>query len=278
MCFGRIFNLIIIVTISACSNYHFHINNLNNDAISILGHRGSGVHFLNPFPENTIVSIDNALRKLKIHGVEIDINNSSNILPVLYHDEKLSFKTNCSARVCSKSIAELKNCFYQGDFRYNFLQNSITSLEDVFKRYNTDRPKLTLWLDIKFSSGCNHEPKNYAKEIIRLKNVLEVKQDLIIFTSNQVILNEIRRLEPNLKFVLKTNGLSALKRAVQETFWGVLSQNGITSTEIKIFHRNNIRVVLFGDRSKDDLVAMASKSPDAIITNQPRLLQELLYH
>jgi glycerophosphoryl diester phosphodiesterase len=82
----------------------------------VIGHRGLAWNDDdNPFPENTIMSVEAAL-KVGAQAVEIDVLKTLDGVIVLYHEAKLDYnntgipKTDCTGSVVDKTWEEIRDC------------------------------------------------------------------------------------------------------------------------------------------------------------------------
>jgi len=103
----------------------------------VIAHRGGQLEA----PENTLYAFDKAI-KIGVDGIELDVQLSKDLVPVLYHPKDLSAKTNEKGPVSSLTVAELK----QLNAGYNFTSDGqnypfrgdnsslgIPTLEEAFK-------------------------------------------------------------------------------------------------------------------------------------------------
>ena len=107
----------------SCKKEEFKVENLNNNAITLLGHGGMGIG--STYPMNSYESVLKCLN-LGMDGTEIDIQMSKDSVLVLFHDQEIAGNTNLKGPVNTLNWNELKNLHYnQAPYLPKFMANFI---------------------------------------------------------------------------------------------------------------------------------------------------------
>jgi glycerophosphoryl diester phosphodiesterase len=269
--------LLIIFFLLGCKKIDTsNLTNLNNNIISVLGHRGSGVYYDNNYPMNTLESIEVGIDEMGADGMEIDVQLTKDNQLMLYHDQELLILTSCSGLVNSHTKDELKNCIIISDF-YNipFKEYHLASLEDVFKRYNNYSPSPICYIDIK----PFYDPENfksytdYALAFSQTMNTLISKynrlENTILSCTDTSMLQHLKVLSPSLKLIIDNADFNkAFQLATSMGLFGTtIYYKNVGRADIEKAHANNLRVILWGVRTKAACRETAHLFPDYVETD-----------
>jgi len=260
-----------------------HLTNLNNNTISVLGHRGSGASGIeNTYPDNTLESMEAGMDELGADGIEMDVQLSKDNQLMLYHDGELMNTTSCSGTINSYTQDELKNCLIDAAF-YNapLKEYHLTSLKEVFERFKNYSPQPICFLDTKH----NYDAANYqditdfnlafAQAINALISNYSREGNTLVSSTNKEMLQILKLNYPSLKLVFDSDNFeTALFEAKALGLFGItVHYKYISREQIETAHKNNLRVSLWGVRTKDDCKAVARLFPDYVKTdNVPYML------
>jgi glycerophosphoryl diester phosphodiesterase len=107
--------------------YHlFKYNYRDGDDFTIIAHRGASAYY----PENTIPSFEGAI-VMGADMVELDVQLTSDQEVVVFHDEKISRRTNGRGKVADYSLASLKKLDAGRRFDKKFKNTRIPTLVEV---------------------------------------------------------------------------------------------------------------------------------------------------
>ncbi|MBN1364150.1 MAG: hypothetical protein JW976_05015 [Syntrophaceae bacterium] len=107
--------------------YHlFKYNGLEGDCFTIIAHRGASAYY----PENTIPSFEGAIA-MDADMVELDVQLSSDKEVVVFHDEKISRRTNGKGNIADYSLSSLKKLDVGIWFDKKFKNTRIPTLMEV---------------------------------------------------------------------------------------------------------------------------------------------------
>ena len=118
------------------------LTNLNNNQITVLGHRGSGASGVdNPYPDNTLESMEVGIDELGADGIEMDVQLSKDNYLMLHHNADLNSATTCNGKINTYPKDELKKCLINTSF-YNVPLKDyyLATLEEVFERFKNYSP------------------------------------------------------------------------------------------------------------------------------------------
>tara|TARA_R110002049_G_scaffold125972_6_gene281624 strand:+ start:1353 stop:2219 length:867 start_codon:yes stop_codon:yes gene_type:complete len=278
----------IMLGLSACEKIDVgRIENLNGGTISVIGHGGSGFQSaFNELPENSMASIKRAVEIYNADGVELDIQLTKDHQLVPYHDNKLETSTDGYGYVYEFNLSELKEVKYNNEFYASlFLNETITSLEDVLIYFSNRRIKPQLHLDLRtwlFNPDIFTQSEFidvYAEKLVELIERYNYSPYTFIGSSSKESLLAISKINPNLKLCFETESIRSNNDFLQDnSIYGIIAYNDrISNSEIEFAHRNNIRVILFNVKSQKSIVEAVNKNPDYIITDNIPKLQQVLF-
>lgn len=104
----------------------WHIVRVTVEQVTIIGHRGAS----NEAPENTMASFVRAL-ELGAHGVEFDVQLTSDAVPVVIHDAMLDRTTTGSGPVLAATLDQVQALDAGGWFDLSFADERVPLLDDV---------------------------------------------------------------------------------------------------------------------------------------------------
>lgn len=282
--FQYLFCFTIIPFIFSCGKVKTnHLTNLNNNTISVLGHRGSGASGIeNTYPDNTLESMEVGMDELGADGIEMDVQLSKDNQLMLYHDGELMSTTSCSGTINSYTKDELKNCLIDAVF-YNapLKEYHLASPEEVFERFKNYSPQPICFLDTKH----NYDAANYlditdfnlafAQAINSLISKYNRHSTTLVSSGNKEMLQILKLNNSSLKLILHGESFETIFiDAKQLGLFGItIHYKSISREQIKTAHENNLRVTLWGVRTKEDCKAAARLFPDYVKTdNVPFML------
>ncbi|MDP2423381.1 MAG: glycerophosphodiester phosphodiesterase family protein [Bacteroidales bacterium] len=253
------------------------------ERIMVVGHGGGGITKFNQyFPLNSAESVRKTIEGYGADGVEVDVQFTSDLVPVLYHGSDLYEKTNCKGPVCSKTWAELNPCFYRHNLNAGEgINQAMISLEQLTNLYNTYPANLFLILEAKLERFC-WQPYETIFEFANVLNEEIVKANLphrIIVEAKDVnFLNYMRLLNPSLILIYYASGFdSGYPTALAHGYHGFLVHHkNITAEQVKVSQDAGLWIILFGTRTYDDNVSAIKKSPEIITSDNIPLTLGLL--
>ena len=257
--------------------------------IAVIGHAGSGFLYplfpFNPYPPNSMASLEKALLKNKADGVEIDLQMTKDGRFVLFHDPHFEVIPELEGCVSEMEAAEIIGKKYDTGFFYNlFHSEEIISFDQFLVWFSTlDREPL-LHLDLKnfdaCMSGSEERAKEFAQKLYANISSHNFSHDKIVFgSSDKNMLMHLKSLDADLVLMLDegNNFEAGMEWCLQNGIKGLITgHKRINKENIEAAHKNNLQVVVFGGRSSGTIKEIVEMKPDAIQVNNVAELRSLL--
>jgi glycerophosphoryl diester phosphodiesterase len=259
------------------------LDNLTGE-VWVIGHGGAGLNsFINPYPENSMGSHIRAIEYLDATGVETDVQLSSDNVLILYHNEELQSATQCEGCINTTDAATLKNCKYNLDFQNNITQEEyLITLDDLLDRYENTSIHPLIYLDLKTFNPCNANPP-LNLDTMAAKVVEQIASHnafgwVIVESFNPNVLLKIKTLDSRTRIMVDTRDVpGVIDLAVSNGYEGIVVGNEfVTKEDIALAHDSGLWITIFGVRSKSGHLNALEKNPDAIMTDNIEVLQEIL--
>lgn len=263
----------------------------------IIAHRGGKIDY----PENTLLSFEKALQT-GVDGVEMDLQVTQDLVPVLYHPGDLNIWTNGMGKVSAFPLSEIKtlnaawNYDPQNNYPYRNTPQSIPTLKEALNNIPSNIPII---LDMK-SLPAATLVENTAKVLDELNawsrvvfysttrehlDALKAWPKAQVFEAREITRKRLLEYKINGKFLAPEQGVSWIGFELVRTFdvnepltLGV----GNTTITMNLWDKNlikaikggsnKIKIVLFGINTAEDYKAAAEIGADAVMTDAPTLL------
>ena len=237
----------------------------------ILAHRGASQRA----PENTLAAFRLAL-DMGADGVELDVQLCKDGEAVVIHDFTVDETTGGQGWVKDFTLAELQALDAGAWYATEFAGERIPTLAQVLQELG---PWLVLNIELKtrtpFTDGLE-------AEVVRLVEDAVLVRRVIISSFDPLALWRVRRLNrhistgllyaPDLPRYLRDRWLQPLARpAALHPRWDMLDERTVAAA-----HRRGLAVHPWTCDDPDALRRLVSWGVDAIITNRPDLLRDLL--
>ncbi len=252
------------------------LTNLNNNTISVLGHRGCGVLPDNTYPINTLESIGVGIDQMGADGMEIDAQLSKDNQLILYHDQELMTMTFCNGMVNSHTKDELCHCTISSVFFNDPLKNyHLVPLEEVFEKYKNYAPSPICYIDVKpyYDSTNFLTYADYNQVFAQTMTILISKYDkletTILSSVDNNMLLQLKSTSPSLKLAIDNPDFeTAFQHATSMGLFGItINYKNINRVQMDKAHANNLRVILWGVDTKAACRATALLLPDYVETD-----------
>ena len=256
--------LIIFIMFDNVNHPVVEINNLNNNIIGVLGHRGMSQG--SEYPGNSIEAIETALN-FGADGAEIDVQITRDNILVIFHDKELIKKTNCQGRMRDYSWAEIDNCIYNKSVERNI---NVITVDSLFNRIPNCQDYYFSF-DCKFTPGDEESKTDYYRDfVIAIKQVIDKhnmqNKVLIEAGSSQfhklLIQNEVQALQ----FITGKDMSKQIKIAEELDLYGIGIGSRVTGKDIIKAHEKGFRVMTWIPKTKWANVKAVKKNPDFIQT------------
>lgn len=221
-----------------------------------IAHRGASAYNT----ENTITSIKEAIYQ-KADMVEIDVRFTKDKIPILSHDPTLK-------RLAKKKIIIQNTSFKM--LRSIKLKNNETmaTLEEAL---DVAKGKIIMLLDVK--------ARGIEGEIVAEIKCRDMEDQVLISSTDLVVLRRIKKLDPGLKTALIFKFLiSSILRAKKMGCYSVHPNHmGTTAGMIRLAKRHGLKVHPFTVNNSKRMRQLIKMGVDGIITDKPVLLRNVLH-
>ncbi|MDX1957390.1 MAG: glycerophosphodiester phosphodiesterase family protein [Leptospiraceae bacterium] len=237
----------------------------------IIAHRGlSG-----DYPENTILSFRKAV-EFEIPMIELDITLSSDLVPVVIHDDSLDRTTSGSGLVREKEISELKSLDAGVWFHKDFIGERIPTLDEVLTLIKDSETDLNI--EIKSGDYDLREIERIALSLVEKYALV----DRVVFSSfDKEILVKLRKLSPKLNLAyLIENEVDSIELIKFYEDFGLSSINiskELVGTELhKKIYDLNLPVLVYTINHFEEYYELQKWNIKGIFTNYATYFQEII--
>ena len=232
----------------------------------IMAHRG----FSAAAPENTLPAFQKCIDE-GITAAELDVQMLADGTIIVMHDDNLKRTTGLDKNVWEVTYDEIKNLDNGAFFDPEFAGTKICTLDEAIKLAASAKDKLYLNIEIK-RNGHDDGITEKVVQIILDNNYLNYCD---ITSQDYSTLEEVREINPYVltayTSVIGIGNIESLEAAdiisIQETF--------ATYENIERIHNAGKRVFVWTINEQDTMEQLANLNVDAILTNDPRLCQEV---
>lgn len=243
----------------------------------VIAHRGNSCSA----PANTIESIRQAI-EIGADMIELDVRSSRDGFPVLIHNDTLNETTDGKGKVSSFDLAQLKKLDAGSWKDKQYAGERIPTLMEALE---FSKGKVNLSLDLKDENiipamlkavqeadmvgsvvicGC-HEPQ--------AKKIWDIDENLTVLLNMDSHLNELGKLEDKSKFINEY-----IKRACKGKLSALnVSYKFVTYELIRRAHLQALPIWTWTVDEKKDMERLIEMGVDAIYTNYPERLLEVIY-
>jgi len=238
----------------------------------IFGHRGASKYA----PENTIAAFELTLQQ-GAKAFELDTMLSADGIPVVIHDRTVDRTTNGSGKVDQLSVKKLRTLDAGSTFSPKFINEKIPLLEEVFTKFK-NRALINVELK-KYQNSFDMLPE----KVFEIAKRIDIYDQLLFSSFNPSYLNRIRHLIPgaHVALICSTGASGYLARS--KVFSWISPDyihpyfKVISETFIEKQHRMNRRVNAWTVNQSADMIELIKHGIDGIITNDPKLAQEIKF-
>ena len=267
--------ILFLILLVACntSNPTFDIQNLNENKITVLGHRGMGKN--HKYPGNTFESIYTALN-FEADGSEIDVQVTKDSVLVIYHNKDLSSLTNFEGKIIDYNWTELNGCIYKSDDDSSY---SITTVDELFKKIPNVQ-NYYFSFDLKLNYGDEDTSAYLAKFVYAINKVVDdykMYNKILIETGNRQLHRQLNSEDVQLlQFITGSDIGDGIQIAKKLDLYGIGIGSSITRKDIELAHSNGLRVMTWIPKSKWDNIKAIRKNPDFIQTAKLEHMVQIL--
>ena len=244
-----------------------------------LAHRGSGpTRPLSPLPENSLAAFRDGIAK-GADGIELDVELTADGRLLVMHDDTLDRTTTCSGCVNAFTLPEAQACALT-DGRGAPTDERPPTLAQAYAVLPADA---LVNVELKVFGAACATPDSDAAALARAAAAevrrLGATRRTLFSSFDAVAVEEIKRLDPTLYAALLIGtidaaGVAAAAASGLDAIHPTWS--GIGAELVADAQSRGLQVNLWTVNGRTFLTQALAKGPDAIITDQPDVLAELL--
>ena len=240
-----------------------------------IAHRGSSA----THPENTHAAFDEALRTA-IDGIELDVQETRDGVPVIHHDRSLRKLGGGGRRVASVDLRELRGLDAGTWFDPRFRDERIPTLDEVLDRYGT---RTLLLIEIKVretgaQAAARHD--ELARKTVRAILDRRLASSVLLLCFDENVLATVRESDASLRTVLN---LARLPR-LGATTWTRLDPLFALSVDVRVLTERFVReahahgkpVFTYTCNTPRTALAALRAGADALMSDRPAWLIEFV--
>ncbi|ABY92694.1 glycerophosphodiester phosphodiesterase [Thermoanaerobacter sp. CM-CNRG TB177] len=235
----------------------------------VIAHRGDSRNA----PENTLASFKSAL-EMGADGIELDVQLTKDGQLVVIHDERVDRTTDGIGFVKDFTLKELKRLDAGIKFDKKFAGERIPSLYEVFELIGHKN----FIVNIEIKSGIVLYP-GIEEKLIKAIEDYDFEDRVVISSFNHYSLRDVKRMAPELKIgLLYQCGLvEPWHMAIRMKAYSLHPfYFNIIPELVEGCKKNNIKLFPWTVDRKEDMEMMIKAGVDAIITDDPQTLINLL--
>ena len=235
--------------------------------MKVFAHRGASAYA----PQNTMPSFKKAL-EIGAKGIELDVQLSSDGVPVVIHDFFMDRTTDRSGFIHTKSWKEIQEADAGAWFSPEFSGTRIPALEEVLALVP---PEVTLNMEIKSLSFLEQDIARIVTDLL----AQETKRELIISSFNHKILKKVQDISPALPlgilsgsdmidfpFYIEHSGLKPFSLHPEASY--------ISSGYVEEAHKHGWKVMCFTINTAEQANMVESIGADGIFSDFPDILSK----
>lgn len=250
--------LVIYTGLSSCTE------RIISPDIVILGHAGEGVDYLQTHTEpNSFSSIVAAIELYRLDGVEVDVQFTGDMIPILYHDKYLEESTTGEGVVYEVQYTDISQILYRGK------DEGIVKLTELLE-YCQSMDSFRISLNMK-----NYDPffdlDWAAWQLDSILRSYDLTSKVYVESPNIPFLQALKNRNKETPCLL--NGeVSKTDRAriLEAGLDGVVTHfTTAMPDEIVLFHQEGLMVVTYGQFTEGDMRSPSSLNSDVLQVDNP---------
>lgn len=234
--------------------------------MKIFAHRG----FSGEYPENTMLAFKKAA-ETGCEGIELDVQLTKDLVPVIIHDERIDRISSGRGRVCDYTFDELRSFSfgYPDKFGDKFSDEKIPCLEEYLEWLAEEASQIITNIELKNSVYYYGGMEQMVIDMVRKYNLLE---RVIISSFNNASVLKCKEMEASLKTGFLLEGAIGNPGVYTREF-GVdyyhPSMEFLTEEHVKNCSENGIGVNVWTVNEKDEFLKMKKWGVSLVFTNYP---------
>ena len=239
----------------------------------VVAHRGSS----GSAPENTLAAFRLAIEE-GADMVELDVRMTRDFFLVVLHDQDIRRTTNGEGKVWDFSLQELRAFDAGASYHARFKGERIPTLRQAMDLLP---PRVSLNIEVK----TDGEPRTkLAMEEACILAIMEKKMEgrTIVSSFNHAYLKRFHHLYPAIRTgalaVPVRDALTAPSRLARTlgTSAYICSKEQVTAAIVEDAHAHDLPVACYAINSEKELDRMLKLGVDAVVTDHPRRIRQIL--
>jgi glycerophosphoryl diester phosphodiesterase len=235
-----------------------------------IAHRGASAHA----PENTLAAFRLAV-EMRADGIELDVRLSADGRPVVFHDEDMTRLFGRSALVSEKTVKALRLMRFSKRFGERYEDERIPTLEEALEASRG------MVVNIELKGGGLRETRLAGGTVGIVRNARAAER-VIISSFNPLLLAAVKKVstEIALAFLFKPDGPAGLRGPGAGFALGVSWLNPhrkiVDAPRVGGWHRRGLGIMAWTADETDEMKRLIRDGCDAVITNHPDRLAQVL--
>lgn len=244
--------------------------NLSQKKFFVIAHRGASAYF----PENTMSAFKAAV-DMKADMIELDVLLSKDNIPVVFHDERLDYKTNGSGLVLDHTISEMKKLDAGSWFHPKFKNERIATLREILEY---SKAKILVNIEIKPEAVTGNEESGVVELVLNLVNELEMEDEVLISSFDYRVLERVKKSRYPVKMAMlyeqkQSNGRAPVKLAKDYNIDAFnLNKKELTENWVKQLNDYKIPFLVYTVNDKNLMESIIESGAKGIFTDKPDVL------
>jgi glycerophosphoryl diester phosphodiesterase len=237
-----------------------------------IGHRGA----MASAPQNTLAAFRKAV-EFGADGVELDVHLSKDVVVVVIHDFYVDRTTDGTGRVAQKTLAELKALDAGEKFSPEFAGERIPTLSKVF-----DVLEGKLLVNVELKAPDRSRDTSLVAPVLEVVREHGMERRVLFSSFNSHVLRAMKQLAPDIPIGLLYAPDSPMyaRRAWLDPFEPHEARNPhyslLTGPIVRWYHGRGLRINTWTVNEPDEMRRLIEAGVDAIITNKPDVLKDVL--
>ena len=206
-----------------------------------IAHRG----YASAYPENTLIALE-AAREAGASYVEVDIQLSADLVPILFHDRDLQRLCQQTGSIHDYRFSELEK-FNVSDvekFADKYVNNKLTTLQD-FINYLKEHDELKAFIELKRSMIEKFGEEQVLKVVLPM--FAGMQQQISFISYNQSILKTIHDSSDYTTGIVVDEWKEYVKSAAWNSEWLFCSADGLPEDNAELEIKSKIAVFEVGN-------------------------------
>ena len=241
--------------------------------MKVFAHRGAS----GDYPENTMLAFEKAI-EIGIDGIELDVHKSKDGQLVVIHDEDIQRTFKGKGLVQDYTLEELQQFMCR---KFEFIKNDnckIPTLRDVFELIKNE----DLILNIEAKTDIIHY--DLEQDVLNLINEYKLQNKVLISSFNHYSLNIFQNLDDSLAYGALyeyeedySSEENVVEHAKKLNVYSINIDKSLVSKEmVDLAHENGLKIYVYTINKPNDMRKMIDFGVDAIFSDYPDLMNEIL--